>query len=150
MKKKACQIAINALPSRSTEVRTQLAEDHRHTRRGRCNKASLRGIEAESHQPGWRICGFCRKLRRGRAKVALVTAWGVHRAQRGTYYYRNDSMKYRRTKEEKRGTEILEFKYLLRVARADSRNHKFSCCTVFCTQRPTFNHQTGKTGRKRF
>ena len=64
--KKACQIAINTLPSRSTEVRAQLAEDHRHTRRSKCNKASLLGIEAESHQPGWRICGFCRKLRRGR------------------------------------------------------------------------------------
>jgi hypothetical protein len=31
-----------------------------------CNWASLRGIEAKSHPPGWRICGFCRKLRRGR------------------------------------------------------------------------------------
>jgi len=61
--KKACQIAINTLPSRSTEVRARLAEDHRHTRRSKCNKASLLGIEAESHQPGWRICGFCRKLR---------------------------------------------------------------------------------------
>ena len=64
--KKACQIAINTLPSRSTEVRARLAEDHRHTRRSKCNKASLLGIEAESHQPGWRICGFCRKLRRER------------------------------------------------------------------------------------
>jgi hypothetical protein len=70
----ACQIAINTLPSRSTEVRARLAEDHRHTRRSKCNKASLLGIEAESHQPGWRICGFCRKLRRGRAGHVLVVA----------------------------------------------------------------------------
>ena len=70
----ACQIAINTLPSRSTEVRARLAEDHRHTRRSKCNKASLLGIEAESHQPGWRICGFCRKLRRGRAGRVLVVA----------------------------------------------------------------------------
>jgi hypothetical protein len=75
--KNACQIAINTLPSRSTEVRARLAEDHRHTRRSKCNKASLLGIEAESHQPGWRICGFCRKLRRGRAGCSLVTAQAV-------------------------------------------------------------------------
>jgi hypothetical protein len=64
--KMACQIAINVLPSSSTEVRDQLAEDHRHVRRSNRNKASLRDIEAESHQPGWRICGFCEKLRRRR------------------------------------------------------------------------------------
>jgi hypothetical protein len=65
-KEKACQIAINVLPSSSTEVRDQLTEDHRHARRSKRNKASLRDIEAASHQPGWRICGFCEKLRRGR------------------------------------------------------------------------------------
>jgi hypothetical protein len=64
--KKACQIAINVLPSSSTEVRDQLAEDHRHVRRSKRNKASLRDIEAASHQPGWRICDFCEKLRRRR------------------------------------------------------------------------------------
>jgi hypothetical protein len=101
----ACQIAINTLPSRSTEVRARLAEDHRHTRRSKCNKASLLGIEAESHQPGWRICGFCRKLRRGRAGCLLVTAQTVMYTvgALATYYYRNDSMKYRRTKEREEG-----------------------------------------------
>ena len=78
----ACQIAINTLPSRSTEVRARLAEDHRHTRRSKCNKASLLGIEAESHQPGWRICGFCRKLRRGRAGCLLGTAQAAVRGRR--------------------------------------------------------------------
>jgi hypothetical protein len=61
MKKKACQIAINVLPSSSTEVRNQLAEDHRHARQSKRNKASLRDIEAESHQPGWRFSGFLEK-----------------------------------------------------------------------------------------
>ena len=65
-KEKACQIAINVLPSSATEVRNQLAEDHRHARRSKRNKASLRDIEAEAHQPGWRFCGFFEKLRRGR------------------------------------------------------------------------------------
>lgn len=65
-KEKACQIAINALSSSVTEVHNQLTEDHRHVRRSNRNKASLRGIEAASHQPGWRFCGFFRKLRRGR------------------------------------------------------------------------------------
>jgi hypothetical protein len=60
----ACQIAINILPPSSTEVRDQLAEDHRHDRRSSRNKASLRDIEAAIHQPGWRICGFFEKLRR--------------------------------------------------------------------------------------
>jgi hypothetical protein len=68
-------MAINVLPPSSTEVRDQLAEDHRHARRGKRNKASLRDIEAKTHQPGWRFCGFCEKLRRGR------------------HYYRNDSVR---------------------------------------------------------
>jgi hypothetical protein len=75
-KEMACQIAINVLPSSSTEVRDQLAEDHRHARRGKRNKASLRDIEAETHQPGWRICGFFEKLRKEDDS------------------YKNDSMKY--------------------------------------------------------
>jgi hypothetical protein len=65
-KEMACQIAINVLPSSLTEVQDQLAEDHRHVRRSNRNKASLRDIEAETHQPGWRICGFFEKLRRER------------------------------------------------------------------------------------
>ncbi len=59
-KEKACQIAVNVLPSSATEVRNQLAEDHRHARQSKRNKASLRDIEAETHQPGWRSVAFLR------------------------------------------------------------------------------------------
>ncbi|KAI8936335.1 hypothetical protein NX059_006749 [Plenodomus lindquistii] len=63
-KTKACQIAVNTLPSSATEVRNWLAEDHRHACRSNRNKASLRGIEAATHQPGWGFCGFFEKLRK--------------------------------------------------------------------------------------
>ena len=59
-KENACQIAINVLPPSATEVHDRLAEDHRHARRSKRNKASLRDIEAQSHQPGWRSVAFLR------------------------------------------------------------------------------------------
>jgi hypothetical protein len=61
-----CQIALNVLPSSPAEARNQLAEDHRHARRSMRKKASLRDIEAETHQPGCEFCGSCEELRRGR------------------------------------------------------------------------------------
>jgi hypothetical protein len=70
--KKTCQIAINVLPSSATEVRNRLAEDHRHARRSKRNKASLRDIEADTHQPGWRFCGFCEKLRREEITIKMI------------------------------------------------------------------------------
>lgn len=71
-KEKACQIAINVLPPGATEVHDRLAEDHRHARRSKRNKASLRDIEAKTHQPGWRFCGFFEKLRRGRLLKNMI------------------------------------------------------------------------------
>lgn len=71
-KEKACQIAINVLPPSATEVHDKLAEDHRHARRSKRNKASLRDIEATAHQPGWRFCGFFEKLRRGRLLKNMI------------------------------------------------------------------------------
>lgn len=71
-KEKACQIAINVLLPGATEVHDRLAEDHRHARRSKRNKASLRDIEAKTHQPGWRFCGFFEKLRRGRLLKNMI------------------------------------------------------------------------------
>ena len=69
-------------------------------------------------------------------------------------YYRNDSMKYRRTKEEERGTEIRGTIYYVKAARAQGLPSQiFTTHARPCAQRPTCdfsNCGTGKTGSRSF
>jgi hypothetical protein len=55
----------------------QSTEDHRHDRRSSRNKASLRDIEADSHQPGWRFCGYLEVTQKRTTTIEMILRLSV-------------------------------------------------------------------------